>query len=72
MAISRLKIASDQEYIELGSLLKALGYISTGGAAKIFLLENEVCVGGERETRRGRKIYRGLAVKVNKDNIVVE
>lgn len=72
MAVSRIKISSEQEYIELGNLLKVLGYISTGGQAKIFLNDNEVYVGGERENRRGRKIYRGLAVRVNKDDIVVE
>ncbi len=72
MAISRIKIEQNQEYIELGNLLKVLGYISTGGAAKSFLLDNDVYVDGEKETRRGRKIYRGLSLRVNKDDIVVE
>ena len=72
MAISRIKIDANQEYIELGNLLKVLGYISTGGAAKLFLIDNEVLVAGERETRRGRKIYRGLSVRVNEDDVVVK
>ena len=72
MAISKIKIQPDQEYIELGNLLKISGFISTGGMAKVFLQENVVLVDGEKETRRGRKIYRGLKVRVNKVDIVVE
>ena len=71
MAKSSIKIALEQEYIELGNLLKVLGYISTGGMAKSFLLDNDVFVGGEKEIRRGRKIYRGLSVRINRDDIVV-
>ena len=72
MAISKIKIQPDQEYIELGNLLKISGFISTGGMAKVFRQENDVLVDGEKETRRGRKIYRGLKVRVNKVDIVVE
>ena len=68
----RIKIHADQEYIELGNLLKVAGIIDTGGYAKVFLIENEVYVNGERDTRRGRKLYRGDAVKVNKTELIVE
>ena len=72
MAISKIKIEPNQEYIELGNLLKISGFISTGGMAKSFLLDNDVLVDGEKEIRRGRKIYRGLKVMINKVEIVVE
>ena len=72
MKKSTLKINANQEYIELGNLLKVLGYISTGGMAKMFLADNEVFVNGETEYRRGRKIYRGYTVRVNNNDIVVE
>lgn len=44
------------EYIELQQLLKMENYISSGGQAKYFLLENKVFVNGEEENRRGRKL----------------
>ena len=67
-----IKIHADQDYIELLKLLKVAGIIDTGGYAKVFLIENEVYVNGERETRRGRKLYRKDVVKVNKTELVVE
>ena len=72
MSQIKIKIHADQEYIELGNLLKVAGIIDTGGYAKMFLNENEVYVNGERDTRRGRKIHRGDVVKANKLELVVE
>ena len=72
MSQIKIKIHADQEYIELGNLLKVAGIIDTGGYAKVFLIENEVYVNGERDTRRGRKVRRGDLVKVSKQEIVVE
>lgn len=45
------------EYITLGQLLKIVSVISSGGAAKYYLAENEVFVNGELEARRGKKLY---------------
>ena len=72
MSQIKIKIHADQEYIELGNLLKVAGIIDTGGYAKLFLADNEVYVNGELETRRGRKLYRNDVVKVNKIELVVE
>ena len=72
MSLKRIKIHDDQEYIELGNLLKVAGIIDTGGYAKMFLNENKVYINGERDTRRGRKLYRGDVVKVNKIELIVE
>ena len=71
MAKTTIKIHADQEYIELGNLLKLAGIVSTGGYAKVFLQDNEVYINGEREYRRGRKIHRTDAVIVNGDEILV-
>ena len=71
MAQFKVKIHADQEYIELGNLLKLAGIISTGGYAKVFLQDNEVFVNGEREYRRGRKIRRTDAVVIGDDEIFV-
>ncbi|MDI3327742.1 MAG: S4 domain-containing protein YaaA [Alicyclobacillaceae bacterium] len=49
-------------FITLGQLLKRMRVVPTGGAAKSYLEENAVFVNGERETRRGRKLYPGDVV----------
>ena len=60
-----IKINDDKEFITLGQLLKIEGIIYTGGEAKAYLLENTVLVENERETRRGRKLYRNMEVVIN-------
>ena len=67
-----IKLRKDEQYITLQSLLQVGGVISTGGMAKIFLQENEVKVNGEREDRRGRKLYPGDKVLVGKTSFLVE
>ena len=52
-----IELRQDEPYITLGILLKVAKVISTGGEAKFFLNENEVLVNGEKENRRGRKLY---------------
>jgi ribosome-associated protein len=51
------KIHIEGSYITLGQLLKMLDMIDSGGQAKHFLMDVEVKVNGEVETRRGRKLY---------------
>ena len=51
------------DFIKLDSLLKACNVVSSGGEAKNLIREGEFFVNGETETRRGRKIYRGAAMK---------
>ncbi len=60
-----IKIKDDKEFITLGQLLKIEGFISTGGEAKTYLLENTVLVNGEQDNRRGRKLYRNTKVELN-------
>ena len=55
------------EYIELQQLLKMENYISSGGQAKYFLLENKVFVNGEEENRRGRKLRVGDIILIDKE-----
>lgn len=66
------QIAITTEYITLGQLLKIANVISSGGEAKWFLAENTVLVDGELESRRGRKLYKGMTIKVlNKEYKIV-
>lgn len=53
------------EFITLQQFLKMKDIISSGGEAKYFVKENEILVNGEKEDRRGRKLYPGDEVKVN-------
>ncbi len=59
------QIAIDSPYITLGQLLKMVDVIQSGGHAKFFLQENDVLVNGEKEDRRGRKLYQGDLVEIS-------
>lgn len=50
-------VAIRDEYITLGQLLKLVDFIQTGGEAKHFLANTKVWVNGEKENRRGKKLY---------------
>ena len=52
-------------YITLGQFLKFEGIVDEGFLAKPFLAENVVLVNGERDTRRGRKLYPGDLVEAD-------
>lgn len=52
------------EYITLGQFLKLANIFESGGMIKGFLQEEGAIVNGEREHRRGRKLYQGDIVEV--------
>lgn len=62
----------DTEYIKLDSFLKLANLASSGGEAKMFIIDGMVRVNGEAETRRGRKLYPGDRVEVNGQEFNVE
>ena len=69
------EIIIDTEFIKLDSLLKYAAVVQTGADAKFFISEGLVLVDGEVETRRGRKIYDGMTVKILADgevNLIVK
>lgn len=57
--MEQFKLKEGEEYIELNNLLKALGWVSTGGEAKIRIDQGEVAVNGEIETRKRKKMRIG-------------
>lgn len=59
-------------YITLGQLLKYLSYVGSGGEAKIFLQMNKIKLNGEFENRRGKKIYPGDTVVIEKDEFFIK
>lgn len=60
------------EYIKLGQFLKYNAIIDNGSYAKIFLLENNVLVNGEKEECRGRKLYRGDIIRVLDEEFLIK
>lgn len=58
------KIKITTEYITLGQLLKIADIASSGGEAKILVKELDITVDGEKENRRGRKLYPNMIVKI--------
>lgn len=52
------------EYIELISLLKAIGLAQTGGHAKFIVDEGNVLRNGEQELRRRAKLIPGDVIEV--------
>ena len=59
------------EWIKLQDLLKFGNLVSTGGEAKIVILEEEVTVNGEICTQRGKKIRPGDIVTYHGTEITV-
>jgi ribosome-associated protein len=58
------KILIHSGYIKLDQFLKLSDCVSTGGMAKALLQEGYVKVNGEKEERRGRKLYPGDTIEV--------
>ncbi|WP_217588424.1 S4 domain-containing protein YaaA [Lentibacillus saliphilus] len=58
-------IVIDSEFITLGQLIKLANILESGGMVKGFIKEEGAIVNGEREHRRGRKLYPGDTVEVD-------
>ena len=59
------------EYITLQQFMKLSGIVSTGGEAKLKIKEMDIVVNGEKENRRGIKLYPGDKVKIEGKTYVV-
>ena len=66
-----MEISINTEYIKLDQLLKFAGVAENGADAKFIIMEENVSVNGEIETRRGRKIVKGDIVQVGEEIINV-
>lgn len=60
------------EYITLGQFLKYVGIIDSGFLAKLYLADNFVIVNGEKENRRGRKLYSGYVIEVEGSQFLIK
>lgn len=66
------EIVINTPYIQLGQLMKMLGLIETGGQIKSFLSQNPIKVNQQPEQRRGRKLYPGDQIMVQKRLITIK
>jgi ribosome-associated protein len=57
--------------IRLGQLLKLAGVVDSGSEVKALLASEPALVNGELETRRGRQLHRGDAVRIGKHELLV-
>ncbi len=60
--MENFKLKEGEEDIELKNLIKLLGWVDTGGEAKVRIDNQEIKVNGEIETQRRKKIRRGDVV----------
>ena len=60
------------DHIKLGQALKAAGLVESGVMAKEVIVDGQVRVNGETDTRRGRKLYAGDIVSFNGEEIRIE
>lgn len=59
------------EYIKLGQLLKAVGFVETGVDAKELILAGNVKVNGEVSLQRGKKCYEGDVISLDGQEVTV-
>lgn len=69
MTVHRFELRG--EFIPLNDLLKLLGLVPSGGAAKALIAEGAVVVDGEIETRIRRKLRAGAVVRFAGEEIRV-
>lgn len=55
----------EKNYITLAQFLKLSDWVQSGGQAKYAVKELDIFVNGEKEDRRGRKLYNGDVVVIN-------
>lgn len=60
------------DHIKLGQALKAAGLVESGVMAKEVIVDGQVRVNGETDTRRGRKLYAGDIITFNGEEIRIE
>lgn len=57
--MEKFQLRAGEDFIRLGQVLKAAGLVESGAEAKEVIQDGQVCVNGETETRRGKKLYKG-------------
>lgn len=66
-----MNIKLTSEYITLTQLLKICDYVSSGAEAKFMVKELNILVNGEKENRRGKKLYPNDIIIINGKKITL-
>lgn len=66
------EITIKDEFIKLGQALKLSGMADSGLDAKILIQDGEILVNGEKEDRRGRKLYDGDTVEYKDKGFIIK
>lgn len=61
-----------EDHIKLFQLLKFADLVSSGGEAKIMILEGLVKVNGQIELQRGKKIFKNDVVEFEGNKVIVK
>lgn len=67
-----IKLREGDDFIKLGQAIKAAGMVDSGVEAKEVIQDGLVAVNGEKDTRRGRKLYNGDRVEFDGQEIKIE
>lgn len=70
--MEKLEINISDTYITLGQILKLANLFESGGMIKSYIQDEGVLVNGERDFRRGRKLYDGDVVCVEDNELIVK
>lgn len=65
------EISIRDEFIKLGQAMKLSGLSMSGAEAKEEIINGNVSVNGEKEERRGRKLYRGDVFSFNGEDVKI-
>lgn len=65
------KIKITTEFITLGQFIKLANIFESGGMIKSFLKEEGILLNGEKEHRRGKKLYPGDVVEIENAGIFI-
>lgn len=64
-------MTNKEKFITLGQFLKLEGFVNSGGEVKHRINEFEIFVNGEKENRRGKKLYQKDDVRINGQDFVI-
>lgn len=67
-----MKFIIEGDYITLGQFLKSEDFVYSGGMVKHFLENNEIYLNGQKENRKGKKIYPKDKLTINKKEYLFE
>lgn len=65
------EVSIRDEFIKLGQAMKLSGLVDSGAEAKEEIVNGNVLVNGEKEERRGRKLYKGDIICFNNEEVKI-